>query len=35
LTRNFFGNRPGTKDDLNVAAVGQPRTYGVAFNYAF
>lgn len=35
LTRNFFGNRPGTKDDLNVAAVGQPRSYGVTLSYAY
>ncbi len=26
LTRNFFGNRPSTQDDLNVAAAGAPRT---------
>ena len=35
LTRNFFGNRPGTKDDLNVAAAGQPRSYGVTLSYAY
>lgn len=36
LTRNFFGNRPGgTQDDLNVAAAGKPRTFGVTLNYAY
>jgi outer membrane receptor protein involved in Fe transport len=35
LTRNFFGNRPGTKDDLNVAAAGQPRSFGVTLSYAY
>ncbi len=35
LTRNFFGNRPGTQDDLNVAAAGQPRSYGVTLSYAY
>ncbi|WP_348756669.1 TonB-dependent receptor [uncultured Aquincola sp.] len=35
LTRNFFGNRPATQDDLNVAAAGQPRTVGVTLSYEF
>ena len=36
LTRNFFGNRTGgTLDDLNVAAAGKPRTFGVTLSYAY
>ena len=35
LTRNFFGNRPGTKDDLNVAAAGQPRSLSVTLGYNY
>jgi outer membrane receptor protein involved in Fe transport len=35
LTRNFFGNRPSTADDLNVAAAGQPRTWSVSVSYAY
>ena len=35
LTRNFFGNRPGTKDDINVAAAGLPRSYGLTVSYAY
>jgi len=35
LTRNFFGNRPSTKDDLNVAAAGEPRTVTLTVSYAY
>ena len=35
LTRNFFGNRPSTADDLNVAAAGQPRTWTLTVSYAY
>lgn len=35
LTRNFFGNRPSTADDLNVAAAGQPRTWQATVSYAY
>lgn len=35
LTRNFFGNRPSTADDLNVAAAGQPRSWTATLSYAY
>lgn len=35
LTRNFFGNRPSTADDLNVAAAGQPRTWTATVSYTY
>ena len=35
LTRNFFGNRPSTADDLNVAAAGQPRTWTATVSYVY
>jgi len=35
LTRNFFGNRPSTADDLNVAAAGQPRTWTATVSCAY
>ena len=35
LTRNFFGNRPSTKDDLNVAAAGAPRTVTLTLSYNY
>jgi outer membrane receptor protein involved in Fe transport len=35
LTRNFFGNRPSTADDLNVAAAGQPRSWTLSLSYAY
>jgi outer membrane receptor protein involved in Fe transport len=35
LTRNFFGNRPSTADDLNVAAAGQPRTWQATVSYVY
>lgn len=35
LTRNFFGNRPSTQDDLNVAAAGAPRTVTLTLSYNY
>ncbi len=35
LTRNFFGNRPSTADDLNVAAAGPSRTWTATLSYAY
>ncbi|PZP34444.1 MAG: TonB-dependent receptor [Roseateles depolymerans] len=35
LTRNFFGNRPSTADDLNVAAAGEPRSVTLTLSYTY